>query len=307
MINQNVSHAQITTSPFRIIPLAASLALIVVNGAHAEEGISPARPPNPHHEAGFDSSQPPEPHGDWKFSLGIGSGYQPAFPGSRDYQAIAFTDLKIEYKDRFFAAPFEGIGYNVINGNGWRAGPILKFDFGRTEDDDNPFRIAGKKTNALKGLGDIDIAPEIGGFIEYNLEPFSYSLELRQGLGGHEGLIGDISLNYMGFMEQLGKPIVYSFGPHATYADSNYNDAYFGITPRQSANSGLSRYNANSGLVSYGVGAFAIFSITESVSLGVFGSYDRMANVVADSPLIQERGNENQLTIHIGMRYEFGH
>lgn len=323
MINPNSLKASITLSSLGLIALAASFILIAANSSKAEEilyperrvyveqRVNPAQNPvqqgYPQQQAGFDPAQPPEQQDDWKFTIGAGAMYKPAFVGSKYYQALAFPDIKVEYKDRFFASLFEGVGYNVINSDGWRAGPIMKFDFGRTEDDDNPFRIAGKKTNALRGLGDVDATPELGGFVEYNFEPFSATIELRQGVGGHEGLVGDISLNYMGFIEQLGPPIMYAFGPRATFADANYNNAYFGINQTQSANSGLARYSAEAGLVSYGIGGFAMISISDSVSLGVFGGYDRLSSEVADSPLIKERGDENQFMGGLRITYEFGY
>lgn len=285
------------------IPAVATLALLAMPGVQAEEAQAHWLPSFLHAEAGGD---PPGRTGGWTFSLGVATRYQPAFAGSADYQLIAFPDFKVEYGDRFFAAPFEGVGCTIIDGDGWRIGPIAKVDFGRTEDDGNPFRIAGNATSALRGLGDVDMALELGGFLEYSVGPFSYSLELRQGLGGHAGLIGETNLRVMGFADVFGPPIMYAFGPQATCADAAYANAYFGITARQSARSGLDRYTAEAGLVSYGIGASVIMPITEAVSLGLFGSYDRMAGSAADAPLIRERGDEDQLMIHVGMRYEFG-
>lgn len=309
MIIQKPYQSTIMLSSLRFIQLATSFTLIVANTVKAEENLYSVQ--NPVQQAslqqtGSDPAPPPEQQDDWKFTLGAGVMFMPAFVGSKDYQAMAFPDIKVEYKDRFFASPME-VGINVINNERWRVGPIMKFDFGRTEDDDNPFRIAGDKTNALKGLGDMDATPELGGFVEYNFEPFSYTLELRQGAGGHEGLVGEISLNYTGFAEQLGKPIMYAFGPHATFADSTYNNAFFGINATQSINSGLARYSADSGLVSYGVRAFVVMNVSEAVSLGAFGGYDRLGSEAADSPLIIERGDENQFMGGVRVSYEFGY
>lgn len=321
MINPTPPKALVRLVSLASITLAASFILIAANSArseeiiypgrqvHAEQRVDPAQNPvpqtYPQQQAGFAPAQPPEQQGDWKFTLGAGVMYKPAFVGSKDYQALALPNIKVEYRDRFFASPME-VGYNVINGDGWRVGPIMKQDFGRTEDDDNPFRIAGKKTDALRGLGDLDATVELGGFVEYNFEPLSYTLELRQGVGGHKGLIGETGLNYMGFAEQLGKPVMYAFGPRATFADSNYNNANFGINQTQSANSGLARYRADSGLVSYGVSGFAVMNLSESVSLGAFGSYDRLGSEAADSPLIKERGDKNQFMGGVRLSYEFG-
>jgi outer membrane protein len=323
MTNQEPSKALFTLSSFLFIPLLALFAPIAANSAKAEEilcpggqvsaeqRVFPAQDPvqqaHPQQQAEFDPSQPSEQQDDWKFTLGAGIMYMPAFLGSKDYQAVAFPNFNVEYKDRFFASLLGGVGYKVINNDKWSVGPIVKFDFGRTEDDDNPFRIAGDKTNALRGLGDVDETVELGGFVEYSMGPFTYQLELRQGVGGHEGLVVETGLDFRDFIEQWSKPIMYSFGPRATFADANYNNAYFGIDQTQSANSGLARYDADAGLVSYGIGGFAVVPITDSISLGVFGGYDRLAGEAADSPLIEERGDENQFMGGMRITYEFGY
>ncbi len=323
MRNQESPKARITLSSFLFILLVASFALIAAHSAKAEEILCPggqvsaeqrahpAQDPvqqaHPRQQAECDPSKPAEQQEDWKFTLGAGIMYMPAFPGSKDYQAVAFPNFKVEYRDRFFASLFGGVGYKVINNDKWSAGLIGKFDFGRAEPDDTPFRIAADTPNALRGLGDVDETVELGGFVEYSMGPFTYQLELRQGVGGHEGLIVETGLDFRGFMEEFGKPVMYSLGPRATFADANYNNAYFGIDQTQSANSGLAAYDADAGLVSYGIGGFAVVPITDSVSLGVFAGYDRLADEVADSPLIKERGDENQFMGGIRITYEFGY
>lgn len=317
MVDQDRTQAPVTRMSLRIVPLAVACTLMSVNGANAEDPRQPGQPASTGLRLQFaevpagqkpDSGpgQPPKPDGDWTLTVGAATLYKPAFLGSKDYQASVFPDFKVEYKDRFFASLFEGVGYNVVNTETWRAGPIMKIDFGRTEDDDSLFRVAGGKTKALRGLGDVDAGLELGGFVEYSFGPFGYSLELRQGLGGHEGLVGETGLNYKGFAELFGKPTMYSVGPRAMFAGANYNDAYFSITQAQSANSGLARYDADAGLVSYGVGAFAVIPVTNSVSLGAFASYDRLTGDAADSPLVKERGDANQFTAGLRISYAFG-
>jgi outer membrane protein len=250
---------------------------------------------------------PDAPKTDWNITMGAGAVYAPAFVGSKDYQLIGFPDLKFEYKDKFFASVGEGVGYNVINGSGWRVGPIAKYAFQRQENGKNPFRVAGKASTALRGLGDVDGTLELGGFVEYSYEPFTYKVELRQGVDGHEGMIGETSLNYTGSIDRFGPPIFYAFGPRATFGDSNYNNAYYGINQTQSANSGLSRYSADAGLVSYGVGGFISLPVSDSVSVSAFGGYDRLGSEVADSPLIKERGSENQFVSGLSVSYQLGY
>ncbi len=241
----------------------------------------------------------------WRFTVGAGGIYAPAFVGSKDYQIIAYPHLKAEFKDLFFASVKDGVGYNIISTNGWRVGPLVKYEFERKENDSNPFRVAGKKTTALTGLGNVDATLEFGGIVEYSYELFTYKLELRKGIDGHKGMIGEASINYSGAIERFGPPVIYAFGPRATFADSEYNNAYFGINQTQSVRSGLNRYHAGSGSVSYGIGGFVSLPVSGPVSVSAFGGYDRLGNDVADSPLIKQRGSENQFAIGLSVTYKF--
>ncbi len=310
MITQEKPKVNKTLSSLAFI-LIAIFTFVIANGARAENIIGPERQfyaeqkigltqspvlqNHPEQQTGLDPTQSQRQQDNWRFFLGVAVMCRPAFLGSDNYQAIVLPSIKVEYKDRFFASPFE-IGFNVINRRGWRAGSIVKLNLGRAEDDDNPFRIAGRKTKALRGLGDVGTTPEIGGFLEYNFKPFKYELELRQGIGGHEGLVAETSLNYVGSTRLFGKRLTYAFGPRAGLADSDYTKAYFGISQKQSARSGLARYSPGAGLVSYGIGGSAIMSVSESISLAIFGGYDRLGSVAGNSPLVKRRGDENQFT-----------
>ena len=240
----------------------------------------------------------------WLVTIGTGGVYAPAFLGSKNYQLSVFPELNIEYKNLFFASVKDGIGYNVINSSGWQIGPVAKYVFERKENGDSPFRVIGPKSNALRGLGNVDGTVELGGFFKYIFEPFTYKIELRQGVNGHKGMIGETSIRYGGTITQFGPRIIYSFGPRAIFASSDYNNAYFGINQAQSTRSGLSRYDADNGIVSYGIGGFALFPISDSITFSIFGGYSRLSNEVSNSPLVIQHGSENQFVSGLGINYK---
>jgi outer membrane protein len=285
-----MKHLKIALTPVltQFLPLFFSLMLALFTPGNAEDDVDPF----------------PKKEG-WLYTVGVGVMSMPAFLGSKESMSMIFPDLKVEYGETFSASLFEGTTYKVVNGERWSLGPILKFDFGRSEDIDNPFSISGK-TNALKGLGTVNATPELGGFVEYSYEMINYSLEVRQGLFGHKGLIAETSLNLRGFLAPPGgKPSLFQLGPRLMFASADYNNAYFGIDQKQSLKSGLPRYKADSGLVSYGIGAFAIVPVSKSISLGAMGGYDRLTGEAAASPLIKLRGTKGQVTGSLRINYEF--
>jgi outer membrane protein len=241
----------------------------------------------------------------WGVSAGAGFIVAPSYLGDNDYQLMAVPNIRVTYQDKFFASVQDGLGYNVIKNQSWRAGPIVRYDFGRDEDGDSAFSIGGNDTDDLRGLGDVDGTAELGGFIEYTFRLFSAKLELRQGVGGHEGLVGDASLSYKGRIHMIQKPVMYSLGPDIKFADSNYHEAYFGVDAGQASRSGLAQYDADAGVLSYGFGGSMIVPMNRNLSTIFFASYSRLGDEAGDSSLVEQRGSRDQGTAGLFVNYSF--
>lgn len=247
-----------------------------------------------------------QPAKEWNVSAGTGLIFAPAFTGAKNYNLLAVPDLRIAYKELFFANINEGIGYALINQDGWRLGPVLTYTFSRNENDGGSiFRIAGNGKRALQGMGNLDGMVSVGGFVEYSLKPYKVKLHVHKGVTAYEGVTAEGKISYSGVIQHNGPPLIYSFGPHIKYADQHYTSAYWGISPEQSLNSGLEQYHPNGGITAYGVNAFALLSLTGSVSASVFAAFDRLAPVVADSPLVRGRGSANQVLAGLFISYRF--
>lgn len=246
-------------------------------------------------------AQPANGQAGWQFGVGGGTMFAPTYVGDDDYQLSLLPNIQIRYGDRFFASVQDGLGYNLINEQNWRAGPIARIAFPRQEDGDQPFAIAGDNSTDLIGLGDVSATAELGGFVEYRTGPVSTRLEARQGVNGHEGFVSDISVNYGGRSFALGPPIIYSFGPRLRLVGDNFQSAYFGVDAAQSAASGLPQFDAGGGLHSYGVGGAVILPITRdnSASAVFVAGYDRLAGDAADAPLVVQRGARDQLMVGV--------
>lgn len=242
----------------------------------------------------------------WKVSAGGGLIVAPAFTGARNYSLLAVPDLRVAYRDLFFANFRDGIGYVVVNRDGWRIGPAVTYTFSRSEKDGGSvFRIAGSRDNALQGMGNVPGTVSAGGFVEYSLNPYKIQLHLHKGVTGHEGLAAEGRVSYGGTLKFAGPPLIYSFGPHIKLGDQKYTGAYWGITPEQSARSGLEQYRAGAGVTAYGVNGFALYPLTKSVSVSFIAGFDRLAPLVADSPLVSIRGSANQAFWGLFASYEF--
>ena len=245
------------------------------------------------------------PNQGWSYSIGFGAIAMPSYLGDDDIQILTIPIFSVTYSDRFFVSLFEGVGYNIIKNDNWRIGIVGKYDFGRKENGSNPFIIGGDETNDLEGLGDVDGTVELGGFVEYTVHPIAMKVEARKGVGGHEGLIGEVKVEYKDRGKILQKPFYLVIGPEIKYADSSYHEAFFGVNDRQSAASGLSRYTTDAGLLSYGISGSVVVALTKHVSTLLFASVSQLGEEAADSSLVQERGSEQQGTIGMFVNYRF--
>ncbi|NTV49611.1 MAG: MipA/OmpV family protein [Geobacteraceae bacterium] len=245
-------------------------------------------------------------HSGWKTSVGSALIIAPAFTGSKRYNLLAVPDIRVAYKDLFFANARDGVGYAVLNQDGWRVGPVITYTFSRSEKDGGSvFRIAGSRDDSLRGMGDVPGTVSLGGFAEYDIKPYKLSMRLHKGLSGHNGLVAEGKVNYGGMLVLSGRRLVYSFGPHIKFGDQTYVNAYWGVSAEQSARSGLARYHADAGVTAYGINGFAMTQMTDSISISMIAGFDRLASTVADSPLVQIRGSKNQAMFGLSISYLF--
>lgn len=251
----------------------------------------------------------PPPQPTWTLTVGAVPLVAPAWQGSRDYALSIFPDIRVAYKDVAFASVQEGFGINVINRDGWKIGPIARLRFGRRESTGgSPFLVTGG-SEALRGFGNIGLAGEFGGFVQYSPagslgRRVALRAEVRQGTGGHDGVVAEPSIR---FADRAG-PFRWSLALRSTFASAKYTQVYFGVTPEQAARAGLPAYRTGSGLVSAGLGGTLTRPLgkrDQHGALTLLAGYDRLGNVVADSTLIRERGRRDQFTLGLAYGYRF--
>jgi outer membrane protein len=235
----------------------------------------------------------------WRVTLGAGGLYAPTYEGDDDYRLSVLPNIEVTYSDVFFASVQNGVGYRLINTPTLRAGPIGRIKFSRNEDGEQAFAVSGEDTDDLQGLGDVDTSVELGGFVEYELGTVTLSGEVRQAVSGHDGWVGDLGARWSGRGEVWGRSVSWSAGPRARFVGDAYNEAYFGVNAAQAAASGLPVYDVSGGLYSYGAGASVIapLSSDRSWALVFVAGYDRLTGDAGDSPLVQQRGDDDQASI----------
>lgn len=240
-----------------------------------------------------EAAGPPVAAEGWRVSVGAAAILRPEWDGARDNAWLVVPDLDVRWSDRFFASFRTGVGWNVVAADGWRVGPYAKLKFGRDEEDDA----------ALRGLGDVDATVEVGGFVERSWRPFRISLEARQGVGGHEGLVVEAGAD---LRARLGPTLFASIGPRVRVADDAYLQTYFGVDAAQAARSGLPAFSPESGLESAGLAAALLYRPNDKTIVTLFGEASQLQADAKDSALVRLRGDDAQTRAGIAVGYRLG-
>jgi outer membrane protein len=236
-----------------------------------------------------------EPPGQWTVELGLEIRTLPHYQGSEVYGAYPFPllDVRAAGTPPRFHAPRDGIGYALYDTDTIKAGPVLQVELGRHV----------KHNPSLEGLGNVGFTAEIGGFVDYWPVPWLRArVELRQGFGGHHGIVSDETVD---LVVPVSPQWTLSGGPRMTVATREANEPYFDVNLAQSAATGLPVYEAGAGIRSIGAGGQVRYQWNRRWASHGFVEYTRLVGGVGGSPIVTERGAPDQGMIGFGTTYSF--
>ena len=231
----------------------------------------------------------------WTVELGAEMRVIPRFQGDDNYTfvAVPLFDVRPAGTPHRFHAPRDGIGFAILESGSFKAGPVVQVELGRHV----------RHNPDLAGLGNVGTAVEVGGFVDYWVAGWLRArVEVRQGFGGHHGVVSDQTLDVV---LPIGPQWTLSGGPRMTLATANANDPYFSVNPLQSANSGLPVYNAGGGVRSLGLGTQARYEWNPQWATHAYLEYQRLTDGVGNSPLVTQRGSIHQGMFGVGATYSF--
>jgi len=276
----------------RRVVLAASLAAFgaIVRSAAASGQTAFTLPAPP-----FQLPFLPSPLGNWTLTIGVGGEYGPDFEGANRNELSPVPIFSVHRAGAVeqFRGPRDGASISLIDFGDLQAGLAGKFISPRT----------ASSSSELSGLGDVNAAFEVGGFIQYfPVDWFRLRNETRQGFGGHHGVVSDFSAD---FIVPVARGFTVSAGPRFTWESSNAVSPYFGIDAAQAAASGLSVFDAKGGPHAAGAGAQVTYRIDPHWEVHSYVEYERLLGDAANSPLVTVRGSANQTTVGVGASYSF--
>ena len=244
--------------------------------------------------AGAAAGPPPRPATGpaLRFTLRAGVTAQPEFPGSDDY--FVGPDLGFS----FGSLEFGRFGIGDPDPELVRTGLGLRGSFNYVGERDS------SEYEGLRGLDDVDAAFEVGLGLAYRQDAYQVFGDLRYGVTGHDALVGEVGADV--FFRPSDRLLV-NAGPRVLFAEDDYARTYFGVSPEESATSGLPAFEAEGGALSAGLEVGAFYRLDEDWGVEGAVTYDRLLGDAADSP-ITEAGSADQYGVRIGLtrRITFG-
>ena len=228
----------------------------------------------------------------WRYEAAAGVEMEPDYAGSDDYEIGPALFARAIYRDASghrYALGLNALGAWWDLGGEWTLGTVLEYEEGR----DN-------QNSALKGLdgqrdtleGEFTLARELGPWeLGFTLQP-----DL---LGRGKGLVAFLGAEWE---HSLAENLRVGAAADVSWGNSEYMKTEFGISPRESAASGLSAYAPGSGFKSATLELSAEYFINEKWSVVAAGGIEYYHAAAARSPLVADEGSRLAREFALGLR-----
>lgn len=227
----------------------------------------------------------------WTVDVGAGALYSGRRATGRDAKAQVAPWLSINYADRIFANPMDGLGANLIKTDAFNLGVQLEPQF---------------------SAGHPDVAPELdrpgfganaGGYA-YLRVPGNFVIGGKVGhdvAGQSEGLTWRASI-----AQQSVTPIgLATMAAYVRGSDAKRARAYYGITPADALATGLPTYAPDGGVQAIGAFLLLLAPLGGDIGAGVVLNYERLSHDITDSPIITKR-NDFRAGVLVAKRFSWG-
>jgi outer membrane protein len=217
----------------------------------------------------------PQEDGQGLVGLAVIAGHE--YLGSDERKTLVLPALSYQWKNGWFAGTGNGIGYKFHSPPNMQYGLRVTLDLGRDESD----------AVALAGMGDIDMRPEFGAFFNYFItNEWFLTTSFRYGAGNdRDGSQTDVGV---GWSSQLAPQWRLGLGVAATYVNSGYMQAFYGVTAQQSAASGYAVYTPGAGWRDIRGTASLTYSFNAEWSLTGAVTVRSLQGDVKRSPIVSE-------------------
>jgi outer membrane scaffolding protein for murein synthesis (MipA/OmpV family) len=229
-----------------------------------------------------------------EFSIGGGIGVAPDYEGSSDYEVVPIPAGSAKFDNGMFVKLLGlNLRANLIPSDFWRLGPVYNYRAERDNVDDN-------RVDRMREVSD---ANEFGIFGGIEWENWYVFLDLLGDTGdAYDGYYGTLKGGYNWIIDNEW---ALSIGGHTTYADDDYMQTYFGVNNRDSARSGLDKYDADSGIKDVGLDLGVNWAFASNWDLRGLARYSKLVGDADDDSPVVDQGSENQFFTGVLVLFKF--
>lgn len=223
----------------------------------------------------------------------------PTYEGSPNRRTLAGPDLTLSYRSRDWGTVEfgqRGLIWNAVEAGPFRLALVAQFDPGR-KDKDTATLDPTPGDKRLAGMGRVQSSTEAGVGIGYG----PLMVVARQSLSerGPKGAQVDMSAEVPW---SLSDRLNLRFALGATWANRDYMQTYFGVTPAQAQATSFSVYTPKSGCRKVEASVGAEYAMAASWKLQANLGFTRLGDDAAASPLV---GRRNGTSAALAVAYEF--
>nr|WP_315848524.1 MipA/OmpV family protein [uncultured Rhodoferax sp.] len=207
-------------------------------------------------------------------SLGLVVVSTSEYLGGDQRKTQVFPNVSYQWANGWFAGLDNGVGYNFSKNPALHYGLRLTANMGRQSGD----------STALRGMGDVDAKPELGGFVTYaTAEGLAFTGSVRWGSGhSSNGTVVDLGVAYSVALApqwRLGAKL------GTTLVDRQYMQSYFGVDAQQAARSGYALYTPDAGVRDTRLGLSLTYAINPRTFVTAAVSGSTLGDGAKNSPI----------------------
>jgi MipA family protein len=234
------------------------------------------------------------------FTVGAGAGAAPDYEGSDDYQFVPLWNLRagnLYHPKTYVQVIGPRLRSNFLPSDHWRLG--LAGQFIRERDD-----VENNQVDDLEKVDPSVMLGAIGGY-DFFADPrqdLVLELEARQDVANDNGFLATVRGVYNG---RVSESWLLNGFVSSTWADEDYMSSYFGIDAADAARSGLDEFSADEGFKDVTFGGGVSYRLFDRWSVSAIATYARLIDDAADSPVVDDVGDENQFFAGALVNYTF--
>jgi MipA family protein len=229
-----------------------------------------------------------------KTIVGLGAGLAPDYEGSDEYTVVPIPQFRYNWENGYYINLLgPTLRANLIPSRTFGFGPLLRYQPSRDSVSDELVDKFDKIDSALDAgfFGSVIF----NNFILYT----AYNADITDTYGGY---LLDVAAGYRLGIENNVQFIVLALG---TYASQDYMETYFGVDEDDADRSGLPEYSADAGVKDLGLLGALQYRIDSNWAILGIMKYTQLLGDAADSPIVDRRGDANNIMDGIIFNYSF--